>query len=142
MEITLTRKQITRISTIGVLAINGSRECFVLEDVDRGLHQGMTAAEIIKIKVFGQTAIPKGRYAIAITYSERFKKYLPLLLNVPGYEGVRIHPGNTAANTLGCLLPGTDAGENVVTNSQLAFRTLFAKMKAIEKTEKIFITIQ
>lgn len=142
MELTLTRKFITKQSTIGQLDINGIKECLILEDTDRGLHQNMTTDEIKKHKVYGQTAIPKGRYEVIINYSERFKVYMPLLLSVPGYEGVRIHPGNTKENTLGCLLPGTEGGVDIVKNSRKAYVALLAKMKVAEKKEKIFITIK
>lgn len=142
MEITLERTKSTKTSTLGRLSVNGVAECFVLEDTDRGLQQDMPLAEIVKKKVYGQTAIPEGRYEIAITWSNRFKKYLPLLLNVPGFEGIRIHAGNTAEHTHGCLLPGTLPAENKVLNSGKAFVSLFAKLKAVEKSEKIFITIQ
>lgn len=142
MELLLKRNKKTELSTIGDLFINGNPECVILEDIDRGLSQDMTIGSIKSIKVHGKTAIPKGRYEIAITYSNRFKKYLPLLMNVPGFEGIRIHPGNTAEHTEGCLLPGTVPGENQVLNSRVAFNALFAKLKSVEKKEKIFITIQ
>lgn len=142
MELNLNRTTKTEQSTIGELSVNGTFECFILEDVDRGLRQDMTLAQIQSMKIHSQTAIPVGRYEIAITFSNKFQKYLPLLLSVPGFEGIRIHPGNIPANTEGCLLPGTTKGENVVTESRKAFTQLFAKLKAVEKKEKIFITIQ
>lgn len=142
MELVLNRVERTDISTIGELSIDGNFECLILEDKDRGLHKDMPLDEIKAKKVFAQTAIPAGRYEVAITFSNRFKQYLPLLIGVPGYEGIRIHPGNFVADTEGCLLPGTGKDENSVLNSRSAFRSLFAKMKAAEKKEKIYITIQ
>jgi len=141
MELKLIRKERTEESTIGELSINGVHECFVLEDKDRGLTQSMTLEEIKAGKVHGKTAIPAGRYEVAITFSNRFQKYLPLLINVPGYEGIRIHPGNKAEHTEGCLLPGKTRGINVVGESRKAFADLFAKLKAVEKREKVFIEI-
>jgi len=142
MELKLIRKERTEESTIGDLFINGAFECFVLEDRDRGLKQSMPLAEIQAAKVYGKTAIPAGRYEIAITFSNRFQKYLPLIIGVPGYEGIRIHPGNKAPDTHGCLLPGEFRAVNQVTNSKKAFGKLFDKLKAVEKKEKIFIIIE
>lgn len=141
MELKLIRNSRTEKSTIGQLYINGVKECLILEDKDRGLKKSMPIAEIKKLKVDAKTAIPAGRYEVAITYSNRFKKYLPLLIGVPGYEGVRIHPGNKAEDTEGCLLPGTSQSLDFVSNSRVAFDALFHKMKAVEKKEKIFIEI-
>jgi hypothetical protein len=141
MELKVVRKTFTQESTIGELYVNDVFQCFIIEDVDRGLDSKMSVEEINKKKVFAKTSIPTGRYEIAITYSNRFQKYLPLLLNVPGFEGVRIHPGNTSADTEGCLLPGVEKSKDFVGQSKAAFASLFAKLKAIEKKEKIFITI-
>ena len=140
MEILLQRSFRNKNNTIGVLSIDGKFECFICEDKDRGLKQTDPLEVIQKVKVPGQTAIPEGRYKVAITFSNRFQKPLPLLLNVPGFEGVRIHPGNTAADTEGCLLPGTDHNDTSVMNSRAAFYDLFEKIKAAN--EKVFITIR
>ena len=142
MELLLQRFQRTDISTISKLFIDDEQFCFCLEDKDRGLHQDMTVQEILAIKVYGKTAIPTGKYQVVITYSNRFKKPLPLLLNVTGYEGIRIHPGNTAEQTLGCILCGTTYDDNIVNNSREAFYELFEKIEKASKTEKIWITIE
>lgn len=144
MELKVKRKVKTDISTIGELSINGVFECHVLEDMDRGLVQTMPLKEIEKLKKKGITAIPSGRYEIALTFSNAFQKYLPLLIEVPGYAGVRIHSGNKAEDSLGCLLVGTYDGKtkDFISNSRNAFTALFAKLKAVEKKEKIFITIE
>jgi len=102
----------------------------------------MSLAEIKAQKVYGATAIPAGRYRVAFTFSNRFQKYLPLLIDVPGYEGVRIHPGNKAEHTEGCLLPGTSFTADFVGNSRAACAALFAKMKAVERNEQIWLTIE
>ena len=141
MELLLKRTTKTDISTIGELTIDGLFECFILEDKDRGLYQLMTLEKIKEIKQYGKTAIPTGKYEVAITFSNKFKKYLPLLLDVKGYEGIRIHPGNTEVDTLGCLLPGTIAGKDVVSDSRAAFLKLFAKLEEATKVQKVFITI-
>lgn len=142
MEITVNRKVKTKVSTISDVLIDGEFYCYGLEDTDRGLSNDMPIEEIKKKKVFAQTAIPTGRYEVIISFSNRFQQYMPLLLNVPGFEGVRIHPGNTAANTEGCLLLGQTVGADLVGNSRLAYRSFMPKLRAIEKTEKIFITFK
>jgi len=142
MELELIRKNRTNISTIGELTIDGVFECFILEDKDRGLRKDMPVSELITKKVKAKTAIPEGRYEVVINFSNRFKKLLPLLLDVPAYAGIRIHPGNTAADTEGCLLPGINKGIDKVTSSRVAFNALFGKMKAASAHEKIFIIIK
>jgi len=141
MELELARTVKTNNSTIGELKINGVFECFILEDRDRGLKQSMTISELTELKVRTRTAIPSGRYEIVISFSQRFQKMLPLLLNVPAFEGIRIHPGNTDADTEGCLLPGKNKASDMVTNSRVAFKTLFEKIQAAMQREKLFITI-
>jgi hypothetical protein len=142
MELLLKRYKFTNISTIGKLYINGVYECFTLEDVDRGLASDQPLAEVQKKKVYGQTAIPYGRYQVIISFSNRFKEYMPQIVNVPGFEGIRIHAGNKAADTHGCPLTGSAVADNMVLNSRLAYRKLLAKLKDAEKKEKIFITIE
>lgn len=146
MEIIATRKVFTNKTTISEVFIDGSaeRECFFLEDKDRGLSQEMDLEEIKKLKVYGETAIPKGRYEVVISYSERFKKKLPLLLNVKGYEGIRIHTGNYAEHTHGCLLPGKFSltNKDAVTESTATFKALFDKIETALNKEKVFITIK
>jgi hypothetical protein len=134
MELTLIRRPSAKGCTLSEWYINGLRECFGVEDVVRPAGQ----------KVFGKTAIPAGTYQVVNTYSPRFGKYLPLLLNVPGYAGVRIHPGNSATDTEGCLLPGLSLRPDGtgVQQSVVAFNALFAKLKAAEKKERIMLTIK
>lgn len=130
MNLKLIRKYPAADCVIGELYVNNMFECYTCEDVER------------PVKVKGETAIPRGIYEVVITYSERFKKPLPLLQNVPGYEGIRIHPGNTAADTEGCILPGKTKTTNAVGQSVDAFNTLFMKITQAAKTEKIFIEIK
>lgn len=141
MELSVARFQKTDKSSIGRLGLNGQPFCYSLEDKDRGLSKEQDLSLILKTKQYGTTAIPKGRYEVIINFSNRFQKYLPLLLNVPGFEGIRIHPGNVAANTLGCILPGEGYNTDFVGSSVKAFNRLFAELKKAEKKEKIFITI-
>ncbi len=134
--------------TISRVIINGERFgdgkkwCSVLEDTDRGLTQSMSVEEIKKLKVYGQTAIPRGIYEVQITYSPKFKRMLPILRDVKGFSGIRIHPGNTPSDSLGCLLPGVNDTVGRVSNSVYWFNLLFARIQEAEKSgEKIMIEI-
>lgn len=119
--------------TIGTLTVDGVAECFTLEDVVRPAGAP---------KVYGETAIPGGVFNVVVTRSQRFGRDLPLVENVPGFEGIRIHPGNDAADTDGCILVGRTKGVDFVGESRAAFNTLFAKIqKAIEAGEKITLEI-
>lgn len=131
MELTLTRRILTKNSTIGELFIDGKRECFVLEDT----YRVPPAA-----KVPGATCIPCGRYSVRKTFSPRFKQDMYLVENVPGFQGIRIHPGNTKDDTEGCLLPGRTMGLDKVGESRLAFADLVKKLDAANTP--IFITIK
>lgn len=142
MELILTRKTFTRNSTIGELTENGRLICYILEDFDRGLSFDMDLAEIAAIKIHGKTAIPVGGYQIIISYSNRFKKPLPLLLNVPGFTGIRIHSGNVEADSEGCLLPGTAHQTDMVLNSRAAFVPLASEIEMALEGGDVFITIQ
>jgi hypothetical protein len=129
MNLKLVRRTLTEQSTIGTLSINGVFECFTLED------------RVRPVKIHGATAIPAGIYEITITFSDRFQKPLPLLLNVPNFAGIRIHPGNTAADTEGCILVGTTERKDFIGRSRVAFKALFAKLEAALKKEKVFIEV-
>ena len=135
MLLTVERFSHTAAATLGRLAVNGTFECYTLEDFVRppGLR-----------KVWGQTAIPAGRYEVAITYSTRFHEFMPELLHVPNFEGIRIHSGNTAADTAGCLLTGTAIAPNRerIFNSWRAYHALFLKIEAaLDHGESIWLTI-
>lgn len=112
--------------TVGTLSIDGVTECFTLEDVVREV-EGKPVSEW---KIKGETAVPRGVYNLVITPSQRFGRDLPLLENVPGYTGVRIHPGNTAEDTEGCILVGRTKSTKSVGDSRAAFNELFPKLQA------------
>jgi hypothetical protein len=130
MYITIQRKIYTSNSTIGDLFVNGRFQCYTLEDVVR------------PYKISGETAIPSGQYQVVITYSQAFDSYLPLLLNVPNFEGVRIHTGNNKAHTRGCILVGNTQGNDIIGSSRDAFNSLFKKMSQIGSSESIVLTIE
>ncbi len=119
MRLVLTRRPSANGCTIGLLTVDGVHECYTCEDVVR-----------TGPKVPGQTAIPAGTYPVVVNMSARFKRRLPLLLDVPGFEGIRIHTGNTQFDTEGCILPGRGFTPSGVVQSVLAFDALFAKIEA------------
>lgn len=132
MKIVVKRTNYLSDCTIGEMYVDGKYECFTLEDVvrDNG------------VKVSGATAIPTGSYSLTVTFSNRFQKELPLLLNVPNFEGVRIHTGNTSLQTEGCILIGRQVESHSILESRLAFEHLFPKIKAaLAKGDKITLTI-
>lgn len=133
MKLTLNRVQFDAACTIGQLLVDGAPQCYTLEDIVRA--PGAP-------KVFGQTAIPAGTYGVIVTFSPHFQRDLPLLVNVPGFEGVRIHPGNTAADTEGCILVGMGKGSNTILQSLIAFNALFPKIQqALARGELVSIEV-
>jgi hypothetical protein len=126
MTLRLIREPSRDEATMGVLFVNGHYECFCVEDMIREV----SGVPVEAWKVVGRTAIPQGRYRIQLTHSQRFNRTLPLLVDVPGFTGVRIHPGNTAADTEGCLLLGTGRTGGSVTGSRIACERLFERMAA------------
>ena len=143
MEIHIERRWKKPAYTIGVMSINGEILCETLEDTDRGLKKSMPLGEIARIKVKGQTAVPSGRYQVLLTYSPKFKKKMPLINAVPGYSGVRIHPGNDASATEGCVLVGENKAVGKVLNSRHWFNILLEKIKtAINDSQKVWLTIK
>ena len=110
--------------TIGRLYIDGDYFCYTLED------------KVRVEKIPGETAIPAGRYSVIVDHSNHFQRDLPHILNVPGFEGVRIHPGNTKADTEGCILVGyTWNGVGFVGNSRQAFEDFFHRLCVTRKAE-------
>lgn len=126
MNLLLQRSKSANGHTQGDLLIDGVHECFTCEDVIREV----PGSPVDQWKVHGQTAIPQGRYKVIITMSNRFQRELPLLCAVPGFGGIRIHAGNTAADTEGCILPGSIVTATGVGQSRIAFDALFAKLQA------------
>ncbi len=103
----------------------------------------MTLTEIMKLKRKGETAIPTGRYRVNITYSPRFRRDLPILVDVKGFEGIRIHSGNTARDTEGCILPGENKKVGMVLDSRHWFGVLYDKIrKALNSKQEVWITIR
>ena len=117
MTITIERKYKKPLYSIGLMYIDGKFFCNTLEDTDRGFTQDTCEVTICKSKVYGKTAIPLGTYDVVVDYSSRFKKKLPHILGVKGFDGVRIHAGNKPEDTLGCILLGKNDRVDWVSNS-------------------------
>lgn len=131
MKLKLVRDTFTPQTTIGKLFVNDQYECNTLEDVVR---KGQ--------KVFGQTAIPEGVYPVTIDYSNHFQKDMPHILNVEGFQGIRIHSGNNADDTEGCILLGMNRKVDWIGQSKTAFEAFFLKLDyAFEKDEIITIEV-
>lgn len=127
--LTLVRVQTDIDVTIGDLSIGGHHICWVCEDPVREV-----AGEPVEMwKIKGATAIPYGEYQIKRTFSNRFQCTMPQLMDVPGFEGVRIHTGNTTADTEGCLLPGIERRFNGVGQSRLAVIEIEKWLDAVER---------
>ena len=124
--------------TEGKLYVNDVQECYTVEDTDRFLEDGNE-------KVYGKTAIPRGDYEVIISYSNRFKKELIEILNVPQFTGIRIHAGNSSRDTEGCIIVGStnkQDDDNWVGNSKTAYKDLHTKIKeAIDNGEQVTISI-
>lgn len=129
MDIVIWRKYRKAEYTIGRMYIDGKFFCNTLEDTDRGLMQGMSVGEIMSKKIAGKTAIPVGDYKIMRTYSPRFKRVMPQIMNVKGFTGVRIHSGNTAKDTAGCPLVGDNTQAGKVLNSRARYTQFDTKLQ-------------
>ena len=142
MTLRLERKYRCSNYCIGKLYIDSTYFSDVLEDPDRGLTDSMSLEEIKKIKIKGNTCIPYGTYNVTITYSPRFKRNLPLINNVKGFDGIRIHSGNTPQDTEGCILLGFNKVKGQVIDSRVTTDKLIAQIQqALNKGEKVTITI-
>jgi hypothetical protein len=132
MDIQLLRTDFTKKSTIGNLNIDSTFFCFTLED--RFPEDG--------IKVKGETCIPAGRYEVVTDWSNRFQRMMPHILNVPGFEGIRIHKGNTSSNTEGCILLGDLKSEDYIGHSKPAFDAFYILLVKGLKEGKVWINIE
>ena len=129
MNIVLIRDQFTDKSTIGKLYIDNLFYCHTLEDVVRDE------------KIKHETAIPYGKYEVVVNWSNRFKRQMPLLINVPNFEGIRIHSGNTDKDTSGCILLGETRSKDFIGQSRLAYNRFLKDLQTALKTGKVFIEI-
>ena len=154
MELKLKRIAKKNGYTIGKLSINGKYFCDTLEDSDRGLDSGMSLDVLKHKKLAHITAIPTGRYRVTmdiisprLSKSNFYKQYgdgrVPRLLNVPAFEGILIHCGNTAKDTDGCILVGKNSKVGMVLDSKITYSNLYPLLEAAYKrNERIFITVE
>jgi hypothetical protein len=139
MDIQVKRFEFGTNYTISKMSIDGVFECYVLEDKVREVPD----QPVEQWKIAGQTAIPVGSYKVTIDFSTRFARDMPHILNVPGFSGIRIHSGNTDADTEGCLLLGSAwNGGDFISQSRNAFNNFFPKLyNAVINKEDITLTI-
>lgn len=153
LQLTLTRRYKCSDYTIGRMQVGSVVTSDTLEDRDRGLTDTMSVAAIKLRKIFGKTAIPTGTYRVKLTYSAKFankpwaKKYgglVPEILDVKGFSGVRIHPGNDQYDTDGCPLVGENKVKGNVINSVKKYCELMNEylIPAHRRNDEIWITIQ
>ena len=150
MELRLKRIAKRDTYTIGRLYINGERFCDTLEDKDRGLAESFPLCVNRAKKTKGATAIPTGRYRVTLdVQSPKYKNVpfykfcdgrVPRLLNVPAFDGILIHVGNTAKDTEGCILVGENKAVGKVLNSRETFLRLYDRLQ--QAKELIYITIE
>ncbi|HVG41679.1 MAG TPA: DUF5675 family protein [Chitinophagaceae bacterium] len=137
MEIKVVRLVLTGTSTLGKMFINDQFFAYTCEDTVRDLGPNC------KGKIKNETAIAYGKYEVILSFSNRFQRYLPLLLNVPCFEGIRIHGGNTHENSEGCILVGAEGDmKGRIWNCAGKVASLVALLKVAEKKEKIWINIE
>lgn len=150
MEIRLKRIARKDTYTIGRLYVDANYCCDTIEDRDRGLSQSLPVSVNIAKKRKGMTAIPTGRYRVTLdVQSPKYSKfksyawcngYLPRLINVPAFDGILIHAGNSAADSAGCLLVGENKVVGKVLNSMDTLKRLYAILKTAK--DSIYITIE
>lgn len=128
--------------TIGKMYLDGKYFCDTLEDTDRNISQSTPLDTIKKVKLPNNTAIPTGTYKVIVNVSPKFKRLLPRLLNIPGFDGVLIHRGNTDKDTSGCILIGENKVVGKVINST-GYETKLVSIlnKAQDNKENITIEI-
>lgn len=154
MEILVYRKWKKPDYTVGRLSVDGVFMANTMEDIDRGLDDGMQDWMIRSKKIPNVTAIPTGRYQVEMNVvSPHFSKYpfymevcqgkLPRIKNVKGFEGVLLHCGSDHSNSSGCILLGLNKQKGKLTDSKETFKKIYALMKdAHDRGETIYITIE
>lgn len=138
MEIKVIRNILTSEYTVGKLYIDSVFYCHTIEDRYREIEKK-------EDKIYGLTAIPCGSYPVVLDFSSKYSKLMPHILDVPYFEGIRIHCGNSDEDSLGCIIVGEychGVAGGWVKNSRIAYSKVFSKLKgASDKGERIFITI-
>ena len=139
MNVLLKRDRFGATQTIGRVFIDGKFECYSLEDTVREID----GAPVESWKVPGATAIPRGRYPVKISWSNRFKKLMMEVLSVPGFSGIRLHAGNTEKDTEGCVLLGDIRFATYIGASRIAVNRVYGKAKsALERGAEVWLTVE
>lgn len=143
MEIEVIRRHLKEHYTIGKMFVDKDPFCETLEDVVRDLsdynHDG-DFNDPGEGKIYGETAIPAGRYLVIVTWSPKFEKRLPELFKVPGFQNIRIHAGTNARHTKGCILVGENRQRGRLVNGPY-YQTRLVQM--IDESEgDTYITIK
>lgn len=140
--LTLRRSLFLPDRTLGTLSWDGNGQWVTLEDFDRGLHQYMSPQSIEQVKKKDETAIPYGFYEVVISLSYRFKRTMPEILKVPGFEGIRIHTGNGPKDSSGCILVGKYVEGSGIAHSLDAYNELFLKLgEALNTNHRVFLSV-
>ena len=136
MKLEVNRKEFFEDRTIGGMYIDSKWFCYTLEDKDRKLEDS-------GIKIPKETAIPRGKYKCTISYSNRFHKLMPHILDVPEFTGIRIHPGNTPDDTEGCILIGVryDPQTHNILDSKIAYNDFYDRLIDGLRVREVWITI-
>lgn len=132
LELKLKREESEDSFTLGAIKIDDQLFCYTVEDVERDLKDLNGDGDFNdkgEGKVYGETAIKKGRYRVIVTWSPKYKRLMPLLVNVEGFEGIRIHSGNKAEDSHGCIIIGLTRTKNGVGRSRDACRALMKILK-------------
>jgi len=132
MELTLKRTHFTDTYTLGELFIDNKFFCYTVEDKDRDANKDGDLDDAGETKVYGETAIPYGTYKVILSVSNRFKKLMPEVLDVKGFKGIRIHSGNTALDSHGCIIVGNIRTSNGVGSSRAAYMKLMSTLDGIK----------
>jgi hypothetical protein len=132
MKIEVKRTAFNETNTLGEMSIDGVHFCYTVEDKVRDYNNDGDLDDKGEEKVYGETAIPKGEYKVILSMSNRFKRILPEVLNVKGFAGIRIHNGNTALDSHGCLIVGYKLLNDGVAESRKATEDLVKKLTGVK----------
>ena len=138
MNLDLLRDRVADEFTLGLFSVDGEAWGFTCEDTDRQLEKDLD--HVSEHKIYGKTAIPRGRYRVTVSFSPHFGRILPEVHDVPGFSGVRIHGGNTAADSLGCVLLGRRRTSNGCMDCQPVVDRLIAAIR--DTTEDVYLEIR
>lgn len=141
MEIKVIRKEFSDDRVVGELFLNDKFFGYTIEDTDRDLYETDSISKLKKVKVAKKTAIPYGRYRVILSYSTKLKRYLPLILDVPNWIGIRLHAGASPSYSSGCVCVGLERKGKDLYKIKAAEQALVKALDLVNKTEAMYITI-